>query len=355
MTRLTLVGAGHTHLHLITRADDLARAGITPTVVAERWFHYSGMGSAVAGGAVGPTANRIDVAALCRKHRVPLVEGRAIGLDLDRRIVQIDGDRRATTDWLSLNVGSDAATGGIDVGPDVVRVKPLSQLADLPARVDAIPRDGNIVIIGGGASATEIAANLAKRGRGTVTVIGRPSTPVPIAGELLSTRIAEVLHDLGVVWRGDTTVTSVKDGRVTLADGTVLAYDLAILAVGLVPSSTVTDLGLADATGHMPTDATLTHPEHDWIVGTGDAAMFLPRPLPKIGVFGVRAGPVLADILIARARGVEPPQYTPQEQFLAILDLATTGVAMRGSRSHEGRASLWFKRLIDRRWLGLYR
>lgn len=355
MTRLVLVGAGHTHLHLIARAEDLARAGITTTVIADRWFHYSGMGSAVAGGAVPPAANRIDVVALCRRHRVPLIEGRATGLDLDRRIVQIEGDRRATTDRLSLNVGSDAATGDINVGEDVVRVKPLAGLEALPARVDGLPRNGRIVVIGGGASAIEIATNLAARGRGTVTVIGRPTMPVPVAATAVSSRIREILSEAGVDWRGGSTVTSVTGGTATLEDGTRFAYDLAVLAVGLRPSATIADLGLADDTGHMPTDETLTHPDHRWITGAGDAARFLPRPLPKIGVFGVRAGPVLADILVARARGVEPPVYRPQQNFLAILDLATTGLAMHGDHWHEGRLSLWLKRLIDKRWLNRYR
>lgn len=364
MTHLTLVGAGHAHLHLVTRAAELRRAGIATTVVSPPHFAYSGMGSAVAGGAVGPAANRIDVEALCDRHGVAFVPGRATALDHTSRTLAVDDDRELTTDLLSLNVGSDPATGGIDVGDEVVRVKPLVGLAGLPARLDRLGAGARVTIVGGGASAAEIAANLAHRlarrpelGR-RVHVLGRSALPVEAAGRQVATRIHERLTGLGVTWHGGTTVTAVDGARASTIDDRGSAthrHDLAVLAVGLAPSAAVARLGLAAEHGHLPVDRHLTHPDHDWVLGAGDAARFLPRPLPKVGVFGVRAGPALAAVLLARARGGAVPAFEPQEDHLAILDLATTGVAVRGTWWHEGRSALVTKRLVDRRWMARYR
>lgn len=363
--RLALVGAGHANLHVITRAADLRRVGIEPTVVAPPHFSYSGMGSAVAGGTVGPAANRIDVAALCRRHDVPHLPGIVTGLDLATRRLDVDGGRVVDTDLLSLNVGSDAATGDIEVGPEVVRVKPLVGLAGLPARIDALPEGAHVVVVGGGATASELAANVAHRLHRTgrdgwrVTVLSRPFLPVETTDEHVGRRILAHLVGLGVVWRGGSTVTSVGGGVAVLTDVRgrrhEVAHDLAVLAVGLRPSATVAKLGLADHDGHLPVDEHLTHVAHDWVLGAGDAARFLPRPLPKIGVFGVRAGPAIVDVLLARARGEPPPAFEPQDDFLAILDLATTGLAIRGDLFWARRPSLLAKRLIDSRWLARYR
>ena len=355
MTRLLLVGAGHAHLHVLARNAELRAAGVELTVVADPHFAYSGMAAAVAGGAVGPAANRIDVAALCRRHGVRHVVGRAVGLDHAGRVLTTDTGARVATDLLSLNVGSDAATGDIDVGDDVLRVKPLVGLAGLPRLVDQRPPGAEIAVVGGGASATELAANLARRtGPGAVHVYSRTPTPVPVLPDGLRRRIARHLDDLGVRWH-HTEVAAVGDGVLTTVEGDRHRADVAVVAVGLAPSRTVRDLGLADDTGHLPADAHLRHPDHDWVFGAGDAARFLPRPLPKIGVFGVRAGPVLVDVVRAVHRGAPPPTYRPQDTFLAILDLATTGLATHGARAHLGRAALLLKRAIDRRWLARYR
>jgi NADH dehydrogenase FAD-containing subunit len=114
-------------------------------------------------------------------------------------------------------------------------------------------------------------------------------------------------------------------------------------------------LGLGDARG-VPVTATLQHPDHADVHAVGDCARFLPQPLPRIGVHGVRQGPVLLASLLARARGAELPSYEPQREALAVLDLGDgVGLAVRGRWWWQGRAALLLKRWIDRRWLRQYR
>ena len=140
-----------------------------------------------------------------------------------------------------------------------------------------------------------------------------------------------------------------------LRDGTRVPHDTVVLATGLAPPPLATRSPLGGSDG-FPVRDTLQHRDHDDVYAAGDCADFLPGPLPRIGVHGVRQGPVLLAALQARIAGAPAPVYRPQRQALAILDLgAGTGLAVRGGWWWLGRASLALKHRIDRRWIDGYR
>ncbi len=98
----------------------------------------------------------------------------------------------------------------------------------------------------------------------------------------------------------------------------------------VVSTRLLAELGLSDENG-VPVRATLQHVDRDEAYAVGDCARFLPGPLPRIGVHGVRQGPVLKRILLARLRGECLPVYQPQRRALSILDLGDgVGLAVRG-------------------------
>ncbi len=142
--------------------------------------------------------------------------------------------------------------------------------------------------------------------------------------------------------------------QVSCADGAVVPHDIALLATGLSAPPLLASLGLGDDDG-VPVLATLQHVDRDEIYALGDCAHFLPSPLPRIGVHGVRQGPVLQRSLIARTRDAPLPEYRPQRRSLAILDLGDgVGLAVWGRWWWYGAAPLLLKRWIDRRWLKTY-
>jgi len=72
----------------------------------------------------------------------------------------------------------------------------------------------------------------------------------------------------------------------------------------------------------------------------------------SIGVFGVRQAPVLLNNLAAAVSGEEPAEYRPQRTWLSILDLGDdTGLLLYGRIWFIGRAALWLKRRLDRRFV----
>lgn len=356
MPVLLLVGAGHAHLYVVKRAGELAAAGYRVHLLAPRFFDYSGVASATAAGVLATDTGRIDVQSLAGACGVEFREGTLESLDLETRIaVTSEGDRLAY-DVLSLNIGSVVAPVGMHVDPAVVRVKPLSGLADLDARLRASEHPGaTVTVVGGGASGLELAAHLSVRS--DVSQVRLVESGATIAADLpvgARNRIGRLLVARGVAVHTGCTVRDLGERQLVCDDGTVVSHDVAVLAAGLTAPPLLAELGLGDEHG-VPVRATLQHVDRDDVYAVGDCARFLPGPLPRVGVHGVRQGPVLQSGLLARVRGDELPVYEPQRRFLSILDLGDgVGLAVRGRWWWCGTGALRLKRYIDRRWLSTY-
>jgi NADH dehydrogenase FAD-containing subunit len=353
---LLLVGAGHAHLHLARHADVLVAAGYEVLLLAPRYFHYSGVASATAAGVLDGSVGRIDVGSLSAASSLQLHEGTLESLDPRARTAVTSGGGLLSYDVLSLNIGSVVDPVGVHVHPSVLRVKPLRGLAELDGRLRARgTRRAVVTVVGGGSSGLELAAHLSVRP--DVDRVQLVESGVLVGAGLPAgarRRILRLLARRGVGVHTGRVVREVGEGRLVCEDGTVMTHDVALLAAGLTAPPLLAEIGLGDGRG-VPVRATLQHVERDEVYAVGDCARFLPRALPRIGVHGVRQGPVLLQSLLARARGAALPVYEPPRRALAVLDLGGgLGLAVRGGLWWYGTAALRLKRTIDRRWLRTY-
>ena len=350
-----LVGAGHTHLHVITRAAKLRRAGLQVTLIAPATFHYSGLATAVATGTMPSEAATIDVRRLAARFGVHHLEGQAIGCDPGRREVTLEDGRRVRYDVVSFNIGSVAATGNLDVAAGVATVKPFDQLFTFSRWIAATDprRRVRVSVVGGGPTGLELAGQLAARlgSRAAVTLFERGQQPGGGLPAGARRRAVRVLERRGVVLRTRSDVQGAYPDHLVV-DGGRLDHDAIVLAIGLTATPFPT---LGDARG-IPVRDTLQHVDHDEVYAVGDCADFTPQPLPKLGVYGVRQGPVLERSLLARQAGRPLPTYRPQRRALQILDLGGgTALATRGRWWAENPTMQRLKLRIDHRWLGRYR
>lgn len=324
-------------------------------LLAPRFFDYSGVASAKAAGAVASDAGRIDVRSLAETSSVTFHEGMLESVDLERRVAGASDGADLAYDVLSLNLGSVVAPASMHVDPTVLRVKPLSGLADLDSRLRALPATAAVTVVGGGASGLELAAHLSVRA--DVAHVQLIESGESIGADLpegARSRIARLLVTRGATVHTGCVVRELGERRVVCQDGATLSHDIALLATGLTAPPLIAGLGLGDERG-VPVRATLQQVDRDHIYAVGDCARFLPRPLPRIGVHGVRQGPVLLRSLLARARDEPLPSYRPQRRALSILDLGDgVGLAVWGRWWVYGGWPLRLKRLIDRRWLRSY-
>ena len=82
----------------------------------------------------------------------------------------------------------------------------------------------------------------------------------------------------------------------------------------------------------------------------------LGRPLPKAGVFAVRAGPTLAANLMAALQGGALHRFVPNPRYLALVSTGERrAVGAWNGWSWSGRLAWQWKDHIDRRFVARYR
>ena len=233
---LLLVGAGHAHLYVVKRAGELAAAGYRVQLLAPRYFDYSGVASATAAGVLDSDAGRIDVRALVGVSGVEFHEGTLESLDPEARIAITSDRAQLSYDVLSVSIGSVVEPASMHVHPTVLRVKPLSGLADLDVRLRNSTRTSaaTVTVVGGGATGLEVAAHLAVR-RDVALV--RLVECGPVVGADLPAgarrRTGRLLAARGVDVRTGCVVRGVGERQLVCDDGSEISHDVALLATGL--------------------------------------------------------------------------------------------------------------------------
>ena len=151
-------------------------------------------------------------------------------------------------------------------------------------------------------------------------------------------------------------MAALRPGEVRTEAGDRLPFDFLVNAAGLRPPALLRESGLAtDDCGAMRVNRCLQAVDHPSIFGGGDCVSFEARPLAKIGVYAVRAAPVLCHNLLAFLRDAGTANlrpFRPQRSFLLILN-AGGGEALAVWRRFywHGRAAFRLKDFLDRRFL----
>ncbi|HEX6998197.1 MAG TPA: FAD-dependent oxidoreductase [Gammaproteobacteria bacterium] len=366
--RILLLGAGHAHLYTLRRAADVAARGHRLTVVGPGRFWYSGLATGMLGGGYEPAEDRLAVARLLSNSRAQLHEATVDCIDAGRGLVRLADGGELPFDVLSINLGSETVPlPRTSPGAPVYDVKPISNLVRLRkdlcrafAAAGATPVP--VVVAGGGPTGVELAANVAalaaRRGAAVSVAIVTPAHRLlEQAPAGAAAAASEALRRRGVAILHGRRVLRVEGAGAVLDDGRVLPCDALVNATGLRPSPVPARSGLpVDDRGALRVDAHLRSIGDPRIFGGGDCIAIEGRPLPMIGVYAVREGPVLFRNLLAAAEGRPLAAFRPQRRYLWILNLGDgTGLAIRGRRWWHGRAAFLLKDAIDRRFLASYR
>jgi len=186
-------------------------------------------------------------------------EEREITMLLGKRVSSVNPENHCVTTANGETIGYNKliwATGGAPrmlpiPGGDLPGVQGVRTRADADAMKAASENSAQIVIIGGGYIGLEAAAVLSKFGKKVVLLEALPRVLARVAGEPLS-RFYEAEHRAhGVDIRLGVNVVAIEGEEhatgVRLADGEVVAADLVIVGIGIVPA--VEPLLAAGATG----------------------------------------------------------------------------------------------------------
>ena len=355
--RIVLAGAGHAHLDVIRQAGRFAAAGIELVLISPPTFLYSGLATAVLSGALQHEADVVDVEGLARAFGVLHICGEVQAVDRLAGQVRLSEGAPVAFDAISFNVGSLVDDpDGLAASPDVWPVKPLERLLALRLRLEADLTAGrrcaSIVIAGGGQTAFEVAAalcGLCERADAppNITVVG-----MPLAGHWAppqaARRLIKTLRDRGVSFVSDRVIAR-RSKLCVLASGGHLDCEALVLATGLAAPDLMRRLGLAtNPDGRLLTSNSLQALDDKRVFAAGDCGVIQGDPRPCVGVFGVRAGPILTRNLLSFMSGARLAAFRPQRRWLSIMDLGDgTALALRGRAWWLGPSALHVKRHLD--------
>lgn len=107
-----------------------------------------------------------------------------------------------------------------------------------------------------------------------------------------------------------------------------------------------------DKRGFIRVNRCLQSVNNPYVFACGDCACFEASPLPKAGVYAVRAGEPLTKNLVRVLKGEEPHEWIPQWDFLRLLCLGDgSAIGIKFSVPFGGEYAWLLKDWIDRRFV----
>ncbi len=362
---MLLVGAGHAHLHVALQAAALRQAGIHLTLIDPGRFWYSGMAAGMITGDYTSEETTLDPQVLIQASGGTYIRSFLVNLDPKQKIVHLGNGQVEPYEFLSLNIGSEVDVLFPVSGNRVRTVKPISEVPDILQELRQQRQEGEPVklcVVGGGPTGCEVTASLAARCRldhipAHITLLSSESRLLPGMPQPVSRKMETVLKKRGVHIHVDAKVERIEDRKAYLEMAAPLEADLFLLATGLRPPRIIQDLPLSrGASGGILITSTLQSVSDPCVFAAGDCSDFGPRPLPKLGVYGVRKGTILLENIVRIVQGRPLKEYRPQKRALQIIQTGKRrGLFLYKPFYFEGRGAFRIKSWIDQNFLNTYR
>lgn len=319
---LVLLGGGHTHALVLRKwaMNPLPGARLTlvnPDVKAP----YTGMLPGFVAGHYQRADLDVDLVKLARAANASLIVDRAVGINLDRKRVELAGRPALSYDTLSIDIGITSDLGVSDAYADqVIPAKPLGAFADawegLLKQFEGKVTGPAITIIGAGVAGVELALAMAHRleqastGAATITLVEAGDAPLRELNGSARKQLMAALRAAGIV------VQTRAD-----PDQYTAGADFVVSTAGARPYAWLEDTGLALQDGFIRVTDTLQTDLAPDVFAVGDCAHLTHAPRPKAGVFAVRQAPVLFENLQAQLKGSELTAYRPQRDYLKLISM----------------------------------
>ncbi|RAV14000.1 FAD-dependent oxidoreductase [Mycolicibacterium sp. GF69] len=237
---------------------------------------------------------------------VRLVVDGADRIDAAARTVALASGASLAYDYLVYAVGS-TGTVPASVPGAVEFAYPLSELEQaqrLTERMADVASSAPVVVVGGGLTGIETAAELAEAGRPVALVTDVLGQSLAAGGlRSVTKRLAKLRVD---VIEGSA-VAEVAADRVVLTGGREVPSAVTVWTAGFgVPGLAATSDLTTDTLGRLVTDETLTSVDDARIVGAGDAASPSNLPWRMSCQAALPLGAQAANTVLARLAGEEP-------------------------------------------------
>ncbi|WP_427024674.1 NAD(P)/FAD-dependent oxidoreductase [Aureimonas ureilytica] len=234
----------------------------------------------------------------------------------------------------------------LDTKADADRFRDRFIAAMIEARETGEPAE--VVIVGSGATGTELAAHLRRSERGFfeqnkaerrrkllgITILEAAPEIMPGAEPELRQQLIERLRQLDIKTVTDVNVSRIDADSVYSKSGERWSCDLAVWAAGLVGNPVLKDLGRfeTDKRGRIVVDQTLRSSVDEAIYVMGDSASLTPpgadKPLPPTAQAASQQADYLTETLPLLARGepVQPFRYSDKGRLISLGRAGAVGM-----------------------------
>lgn len=375
---LVVLGAGYAGL---TVAEEVHRRskGAIPVVLVDRHpIHVLRTELYEVGKIAAAGANvarwTVSLARVFDRTSVTVREGNVEGVDLGRHVVRVDGTD-VPYGSLAVCLGNVAAYYGVPgaaenthnvyrlsgaqkLGRDLVEV----ERASVQLKGERRPR---ILVIGGGSTGTETAAEIATTDWGKLAGTAvRPPDVFLLAGALpllaglppgLIEHARRILHEIGVTIVPGLNVVNVEPHRVHLEDGSVLACDAAVWCAGVEAPALLRDWPVPHGKGgRVATAPTLEVPGHPGVFAVGDVAEFRDPAtgmlVPGTAQAALAEARVAARNIVARRMGKELETFRYRERGVIVALGVGRGAGALGRVSIWGSPARLLKHVVEREY-----
>jgi NADH dehydrogenase len=378
MQTIVIVGGGAGGLELATRlGDSMGRAGTARVVLVDRWpaHFWKPLLHTLASGKRDAQATAVDYAAQACEHGFEFARGEVLAVERDARCIRLapvlaeDGAellpaRAIGYDKLVLALGSvtnffgvpGAAANALTLDDvpqaDALRQRFIDGCIQASARNAAGDSSGgsgaglDIVIVGGGATGVELAAELSHSARTLarykvhaldpvrdvrIRILERGSLLLPHLHPRLSRRAARHLRSLGIKVSTDCAVARVEPHAVLATDGASHPSTITLWAAGVEAPALCATLGLAhNALRQIAVTPSLQAEGDPNLYAIGDCASFtcpIKGKLPPRAQAAHQQAMFLAQVL-ARPGGAGRAvfEYRDYGSLVSLGPLAAVGV-----------------------------
>lgn len=267
--------------------------------------------------ATGQQLANYRIPALLEGTGVEFVQGRAIRIDPERRevaVVGADGERLLNYDNLVYAIGSAADSSTVPgVKAHAYTLDSPEAAGSLAQRLTELARrgGGTVVVVGAGLTGIEAAAEIAENYPDLhVMLLGR-GEPGSTMARSARQYLRRSLDRLGVEVRAGVEVSKVLPDAVELG-GELVPVDACLWTTGFVASPLAREAGLTvDAKGRVVVDATLASVSHSSVYAVGDAAAIRQAWGEIHGTCqsGIPEAVHAADTIARRLRGKKPRAF----------------------------------------------
>ena len=358
--QVVLIGGGHTHALVLNDLKKQPLDGAHITVINPgTTAPYSGMLPGFVAGHYSRKELDIDLHALTQKVGAELIDGRAVAIDPDKKIITLEDDTSVSYHLASVDVGITSRMQSLQGFSEyAVPAKPLGTYSSRWDEFRSSTGLKNVVVIGGGIAGAELAMAMAFALRReaqttTVTLLDR-STILSSNSAKTQKRVRKALEENNVKVMEGVNVTEVTSSGVNLANSATIDASFIVGAAGATPHAWLKDTGLTLVDGFIEVSNILQSSDPN-IFAVGDCAHMSFDPRPKAGVYAVRQAPVLLNNIRKRLTNVELDAYSPQTDYLKLVSLGgKKAFGEKNGISLSGHLMWRLKNYIDRKFMNQF-